>query len=130
MKLHSLCNVGIETLQVNDLVSWVETHGWKKIAHPNENFFVFVDPQPDGDPPLTITIPRHTKFGDTYQRFAETIQVLAQYYDCPPQALVQEINQQHRYRLRHLPSNAAKATKRPTAKARRNKSQSSRNPKP
>lgn len=119
----------IEALQVDDLVNWVEAHGWKRIAHPNEKVFVFTDPLPDGEPPLTIVIPRHTRFLDTYQRFAETIQTLAQYYDRSPEAIIEAINKQRRYRLRPMPGKTAQASKRPTLKARRSKPPKPRNPK-
>ena len=122
--------ISIRDLSINDLVKWVEAHGWKRIAHPNEKVFVFVEPLASVEPPLKIFIPHHLQYLDAYQRIAEVVQLLANYYDRSPQAIIQEINQQHRYRLRQLPSNAAKATKQPTAKARRNKSQSARNPKP
>ena len=107
---------GIRRLQVADLVKWVEAQGWRRLAHPNENFFVFADPEIEAETPIIIPIPRHTGFIDAHQRMAEVVQTLAAYYDRTPRVILCEVEAQPpRARLHSLPLNGASAS---TPKAR------------
>lgn len=77
----------LEGISLYDIKTFLKSHGWKKIIHPNNKWVVFQGPRGDSGNPLEIFLPKSEKFEDCWRRIFDAFNFLSNFYEINPAKL-------------------------------------------
>lgn len=81
----------LKKLSIDQIVAFLEKHGWIQAEHPNKRIFVFEGPLDDDGNPLQLILPIHCQFEDSNNRLVEALNLLAVVEEKTPDFLIQMI---------------------------------------
>lgn len=83
----------IYSLQITDIVLYLDENGWQQIAHPSQRLLVFQNGTDDIGNPIQLILPSHNSFEDSPRLIAKAINLLAVVQEKSSQEIIESIAQ-------------------------------------
>lgn len=81
------------SLQIADIVSYLDQNGWQVVSHPNPHLLVFQNGNDDIGNPIQLVLPCQNTFEDSLRLIAKAIKLLAVVQAKSPQEIINLITQ-------------------------------------
>ncbi|MEA5573439.1 hypothetical protein [Calothrix sp. UHCC 0171] len=79
------------SLQIDDIVSYLQKNGWQILNHPNPRLLVFQGDKDDAGNPIQLVLPSQNSFEDSDRLLTKAINLLAAIAQKPPQEIIDAI---------------------------------------
>ncbi|BDA66622.1 hypothetical protein CAL7716_007880 [Calothrix sp. PCC 7716] len=81
------------SLQIADIVSYLNNNGWQAVSHPNPHLLVFQGETDDIGNPIQLVLPSQNTFEDSPRLIAKVINLLAVVQAKSPPEIIKLITQ-------------------------------------
>ncbi|AKG20480.1 hypothetical protein [Calothrix sp. 336/3] len=80
------------SLQIENVVNYLQQQGWQTVNHPNPRLLVFQGDKDDAGNPIQLVLPSQNSFEDSDRLLKKAINLLAAITEKSPQEIINRIN--------------------------------------